>query len=146
MAKIYCVDLTDAERTFVLDFIQQGKPAARQVTRARILLLADEGQRDAPLAEALPTGLSTVERTRRKFVAGGPPQALTEQPRPGGQRQLDGKPEACLGAWTWSTPPDGHPRWTMQWLADKLVSWELRDEISDETVRRTLKKTNSSPG
>lgn len=146
MAKIYCVDLTDAERKFLLDFIKKGKPAARKVTRARILLLADEGKSDAHIAEALHTGLSTVERTRRKFVEGGPQKALTEQSRPGGQRKLDGKQEAFLVALTCSTPPDGHTRWTMQLLADKLVSLELIDEISDETVRRTLKKTNSSPG
>lgn len=146
MAKIYCVDLTDDERTLLLDLIKKGKPSARKVTRARILLLAHDGKTDTHIAEALQTGISTVERTRRKFVAGGVPKALNEQPRPGAQRKLNGKQEAFLVALTCSTPPEGHQRWTMQLLADRLVALEVTDDISDETVRRTLKKTNSSPG
>jgi hypothetical protein len=34
----------------------------------------------------------------------------------------------------------------MQLLADQLVELGTVDAISDETVRRTLKKTSSSPG
>ena len=146
MVKIYCIDLTNDERTFLLDLIKKGRPSARKVTRARILLLANDGKTDTHISEALHTGVATVERTRRKFVEGGVHRALNEQPRPGGRRKLDGKQEAFLVALTCSTPPDGHKRWTMQLLADKLVALELIDEISDETVRRTLKKTNSSPG
>jgi len=146
MSKIYCVDLSDEERTALLDLIKKGKPSARKVTRARILLLAHDGKTDAHIAAALQTGLSTVERTRRKFVAGSLPKALNERPRPGAQRKLKGKQEAFLVALTCSTPPEGHTRWTMQLLADQLVALEIMDDISDETVRRTLKKTNSSPG
>ena len=146
MAKIYCVDLTDDERTFLLDLIKKGKPSARKVTRARILLLAYDGKTDAHISEALQTGNSTVERTRRKFVAGGLPNALNEQPRPGVPRKLNGQQEAFLVALTCSTPPDGHKRLTMQLLADQLVALDVTEEISDETVRRTLKKTTSSPG
>ena len=146
MAKIYHVDLNEDERTVLLELIKKGKPSARKVTRARILLLADEGQTDRQIRAALHTGIATVERTRRRLVEGGLAQALNEQPRRGGARKLDGKQAAFLVALTCSTPPAGHKRWTMQMLADKLVSLEMLDEISDETVRRTLKKTNSSPG
>lgn len=146
MAKIYCVDLTDDERAFLFDFIKKGKPSARKVTRARILLLASDGKTDRHISEALHTGVTTAERTRRKFVEGGLPKALNERARRGGQRKLDGKQEAFLVALTCSTPPDGHKRWTMQLLADKLVTLEIIEHISDETVRRALKKTNSSPG
>lgn len=66
--------------------------------------------------------------------------ALKEKPRPGGQRRLDGKQEAMLVALACSTPPDGRTSWTMQLLADRLVVMQVVESVSDETVRRTLKK------
>lgn len=84
--------------------------------------------------------LGTPVQIIKKFVEGGVPWALTEQPRPGATRVLDGKQEALLVALTCATPPDERPVWTMQLLADKLVELKVVDTISDETVRRTLKK------
>jgi transposase len=104
------------------------------------LLLADEGRTDEEVAEALLTSVSTVERTRKRFVEGGIDQALNESPRPGGKRKLTGKQEAYLVALACSDPPEGKKRWSMQLLADRLVELEIVEEISDETVRRTLKK------
>jgi Homeodomain-like domain len=60
--------------------------------------------------------------------------------------KLKGKQEALLVALACSTPPNERPRWTMQLLADKLVELQQVESISDETVRRTLKKTSSSRG
>jgi hypothetical protein len=68
--KIYIVDLTNEERTQLLDFIKSGKQSARKLSRARILLLADEGKADSEIAEALHTGSATVARTRQRFVEG----------------------------------------------------------------------------
>lgn len=146
MAKIYHVDLTKEERTSLLKLIKSGKDSARKINRARILLLADEGKKDQTIAEALHISLSTVGRTRKKLVEGGLEYALNERPRPGGRRKLDGKREAFLIALACSDPPEGRTRWTMQLLADKLVEMGVVDEISDETVRRTLKRGASSPG
>ena len=101
---------------------------------------------DGEVAAALHVGVSTVERTRRKCVDGGVAFALGERPRPGGQRKLDGKGEATLIALACSDPPEGHTAWTMQLLADRLVELGVVDTISDETVRRVLKKVTLSPG
>jgi hypothetical protein len=87
-----------------------------------------------------------MERIRKRFVDEGLEAALCERPRPGGQRKLDGKQEAFLIALACSTPPQGRTSWTMQLLAAKLVELQVIDAISDETVRRTLKKTSSSRG
>lgn len=94
----------------------------------------------------LHVGESTVHRTRQKFVEGGVEFGLSEEPRAGGRRKLDGKGEAFLVATACSDPPNGRQSWTMQLLADKLVEIQLVDSISDETVRRCLKKTTSSRG
>ena len=91
-------------------------------------------------------GLRRLERTRKRFVEEGLEAALNERPRAGGQRKLAGKQEALLVALACSTPPDERKCWTMQLLADKLVELKQVESISDETVRRTLKKTSSSHG
>src|SRR3989304_3215971 len=90
--------------------------------------------------QALLVGLATVARTRQRFVEGGLEWALTERPRPGAARKLDGKAEAFLIALACTDAPEGRECWTMQLLADRLVELGLVEEISDETVRRTLKR------
>ena len=141
MTKKYLVSLTDAERESLLALTKKGSVAARKLTRAHVLLQVDAGATDDTIAQALHIGTATVERIRKRFVEGGVDGALTERPRPGGTPKLDGKGEATLVAWACSMPPDERKQWTMQLLADKLVALKLVDTISDETVRRTLKKT-----
>ena len=141
MNKRYIVDLTADERTGLLALLNRGVAPARRLTRARILLRADEGGTDQEIAAALHVHRATVERTRRRFVEGGVERALSDRPRPGGRPKLDGKGEAHLVALACSAPPAGRARWTMQLLADRLVELALVEAISDETVRRTLKKT-----
>jgi transposase len=144
MAKMYHVNLTDEERRYLLQFIRSGERSARQINRARILLLAHEGQRDRDIAAALHTSKSTVERTRRRFVEDNL-DALHERPRPGGRirKKLDEKGVAFLKTLAHSKPPPGQKGWTMQLLADRLVELKVVSSISDETVRKELKKTAS---
>jgi transposase len=139
MVKKYVVDLTEEERKRVLQLTGKGKAPAREIKRAHILLLADADKTGEVIAETLHVGLATVERTRRKFVEGGLEFALKEGPRPGGSRKLDGKQEAFLVALACSQPPEGRKTWTMQLLADRLVTLGVVVSISDETVRRLLK-------
>lgn len=146
MAKRYLVTLTEDERAHLLALTKKGMRSARKLTRAHILLQADAGGIDAAIAAALHVGIATVERIRKRFVEEGLEAALQERPRPGGQRKLDGKQEALLIAVACSTPPEGRTRWTMQLLAGKLVELRVVDSISDETVRRMLKKMSSSRG
>ena len=146
MAEKYTVTLTAEERQQLLKITHQNNLSARRFKRAQILLLADEGHRDGTIAQMLYVGESTVHRTRQKFVNGGVDFALSEAPRSGGKRKIDGKAEAFLVATVCSDPPQGKAEWTMQMLADRLVEVNLVEQISDETVRRTLKKTISNPG
>ena len=124
----------------------KGKTTGRIVKRAQILLLADEGYPDETIATILKVGESTVHRTRQKCVEQGVELALKELPRKGRQKKLDGKTEAFLVATACSDPPQGRQCWTMQLLADQLVELNFVESISDETVRQTLKKTNSNLG
>jgi transposase len=147
MTKKCLVTLTDEELASVLALTHKGRIAARRLMRAHILRLAHERQTDEVIAQTLHTSVATIERVRERFVMGGVDYALSEAPRAGAPRKLDGKQEAFLVALACSTPPEGHRAWTMQLLADRLIESKVVDqELSDETVRRTLKKTISSLG
>jgi hypothetical protein len=151
--KKYKVTLTAEERNSLQDLIAAGKTSALKLTRARVLLKADAAAggpawTDARIAEALEVDVTTVERLRQRFVEQGLEAALgrKKQDRPSRLRTLDGKAEARLIALACSEPPHGRVRWTLRLLADKLIELELVDTVSTETIRRTLKKTNSSRG
>jgi transposase len=138
----YPVPLDEEERNWLLTFINKGDSSARKLKRAHMLLLASEGQNDREIAEALHACTKTVGNIRRKYADGGLEAALSDRPRPGGERKLTATGEATLIALACSDPPDGRVDWTMQLLADKLIELKLVESISDETVRRTLKKTS----
>jgi len=151
--KKYKVTMTPEERQQLLDLISAGKAAAKKLAHARILLKADAAPGgpawpDARIAEAAEVSVATVERIRQRFVEQGFEAALVrkKQDRPSRERKLDGAAEARLIALACSRPPEGRACWTMQLLADQLVELEVVEAVSDETVRRTLKKTRSSPG
>jgi transposase len=146
MAKRYIVTLTAAEREDLLALTKKGKIAARKLMRAHVLLQADARVSDEVIAAALHIGIATVERLRKRFVEEGLEASLTERPRPGGQRKLEGTQEAFLIALACSTPPEGRTCWTMPLLADRLVALGAVEAISDETVRRALKKTPAHRG
>jgi transposase len=151
--KKYLVTLTPEEREQLAGLLSAGKRSALTLARARILLKADQADGgpawpDDRIAEALDCGVRTVERVRQRFVERGLEAALgrRKQDRPSRERKLDGRAEARLIALACSRPPDGRAAWTLQLLAGKLVELRVVDSVCDETVRRALKKTNSSRG
>jgi transposase len=151
--KRYKVTLTKDERQQLRALLAAGKAAAPKLTRARILLKADASPggpawTDQRIVEALEVGVATVERIRQRFVEEGLDAALSRKPqaRPSRQPKFDGRAEARLIALACSAPPEGRTEWTLQLLADKLVELKIVDSVSDETVRRVLKKTRSSRG
>jgi transposase len=152
MKKKYIVTLTPEERRLLQEMLSRGKAAARKLMRARILLKADvaadgPGWNDEAIVEALEVGRATVERVRKEFVEEGLEAALERRkPRRQYRRKLDGDGEAHLIALACQEPPEGRSRWTLRLLADRMVQLEYVDEISYQTVRRTLKKTSSSLG
>jgi len=152
MKKKYIVTLMEEERRMLQEMLSRGKAAARKLMHARILLKADAAAggpawEDQSIAEALEVGRATVERVRREFVEEGLKAALERRrPRRVYERKLDGDGEAHLVALACQEPPEGRRRWTLRLLADRMVQLEYVDQISYQTVRRTLKKTRSSLG
>jgi transposase len=146
VVKKYIVDLDEHERNELEQLTTKGKSGARKIRRARILLLANEGRIDREIASFLGSAVTTLERVRKRFVEEGLEAALSEKPRPGAARKLDGRQEAFLMALACSDTPEGKANWSMRMLAERLVELEVVDEISSETVRRTLKRGTSNHG
>jgi len=151
-AKIYKVTLAKEEREELAALVGKGKGQVRRLRRARILLMADEfqengGWKDADIAKALGAHGRTVERTRQKCVEMGIEAALNHtRPKKTKGKVLDGEAEARLVQLACSEAPDGHERWSLQLLADKLIELDVVERVSKETVRTTLKKMNLSLG
>jgi transposase len=148
MAKVYRVRLAADERAELEALVRKGTGAALRLTRARILLKADQGDDgpawpDTAVAEALDVAVNTVANTRQRFVEGGLARALNRkaQDRPSRERVLDGRAEARLIALACSDPPAGQAHWTLTLLAGRLVELRVVDAVSPSTVRRVLKKT-----
>ena len=147
MRKRWLVDLTEEERAGLEALTRRGRAPARKIAHARVLLLASEGRlTDDEIAAATGRSRSLVERTRKRFVLSGLETALWDKPRRGGIPKLDDRGRATLIALACANPPEGRICWTMQLLANALVSRQVVPSISDETVRRELKKTASSRG
>ena len=150
--KNYIVELTSEERKQLKRLINTGKTAAYKQRHARILLLADQGpegpaMRDEDVAEAVGSGIATVERVRKRLVIEGLESALERRKVDrSSQRLLDGDAEAHLIALACSQPPKGRNCWTMRLLAEKMVALEIVEHCSKDTVHRTLKKTSLSLG
>lgn len=139
----YPVRLTDEEREQLRTITRTGKQSARVMQRAQILLWSDEGKQDKEIVALLGCAPLTVASIRQRWVQ---EKRLEDQPRLGSKPMLDAKQESLLIALACSDAPEGRAEWTMQLLADKLVELKVVERISDETVRRTLKKTSSSRG
>lgn len=152
-AKKYRITLTEAERKELNTAAHSNNSTKTLRIRASVLLMADEGRlgpafRDEAIASALGCSVVTVGRARRKCCEVGSSGAVERKkcaPRPH-KRKLDGRGEATLVATACGEPPEGASGWSLTLLADRLVELGATDEISRETVRRTLKKTSSSPG
>ena len=150
MYKKYVVRLTEEERSQLETLVRSGRAHARKLLYWRILLKADSNGpdrwTDERIADALEVSTATVARERRRFCEEGLEVALMPR-KPGRPRRrvLDGRAEAHLVALSCSDPPEGRERWSLRLLADRMVELGHADELSYETVRRTLKKTRSSP-
>jgi transposase len=139
----YPVKLSAVEQAYLENITRTGKHSAKVIRRAQILLWSNAGKADKEIIDLLGCAPMTVSSTRARWVRD---HRLEDATRRGRSGKLDAKQAALLVALACSDAPDGRADWTMQLLADKLVELKVVETISDETVRRTLKKTNSNPG
>jgi hypothetical protein len=152
-AKKYRIKLQVEERRHLQSIVRKQMVAASKRSKATALLLSDENSpggalKDELVAERTGMSVNTLARIRQRCCEVGPVQALERKARltPPVPSKIDGKLEARLIAEACSPAPEGHSRWTLRLLAERLVELELVESISYETVRVVLKKTGSSLG
>lgn len=153
--KQHLIQLSSQERTALEKMSRSNRMSIREKTRARILLLADTnrseekgaGCTDAQIVKQLGCSPLTVYNVRRRAVERGALESIRrgEQKRRKA-RKLDGRQEAQLVALTCSAPPEGHARWSLVLLRERLIAMEVVEHIGLETIRCTLKKINSNRG
>jgi len=143
----YLVRLERQQRDRLQRLVSAGKAHARQLTHARILLLADlnaSALNDQQIHQVLDTSLRTIGRVRQRFVQEGLDSALNHQhPQNLKPHTLNPEAEAHLIALA-CTHEKGQARMSLRLLADKMVELGYVDKVSHETVRKTLKKTTSN--
>ena len=139
----YPVVLSEAEVEQLRQVVKRGKHSRREIQRAQMLLWSAAGKTDVEIASLMSVNPLTVATTRERWAT---EKRIADAPKTGRHKKLDGKQEAFVVALACSDAPEGRESWTLQLLADQLVEMQLVDSISGETVRKTLKKTNSSRG
>jgi len=144
------IKLTPDERQELERFVTRGKKSAREITRARILLLTQDGRPVTEIARTLGVSRGTIynvyKRYQRKKARTPLVEVLEEGARSGRPLKLDSRVAATVTMIACSEPPRGRARWTLHLIADKLVQVGVTDAISHESVRQVLKKIASSPG
>lgn len=151
--KKYIVTLAEEERKFLTEMTSKGRHRSQKVLNALTLLACDEGEyqnfrsTNAEISKVLNTSMRKIDRVKKRFVNQGLDVALNGKKSDRVyEKKADGDFEAHLIALSCSKPPEGFSRWSLRLLADRAVELKYIDNISHETVRRVLKKTNLSPG
>jgi transposase len=140
----YPVKLSETEKAELEAVIKRGKHPRREIQRAQMLLWSAAGKTDLAIAALANVNALTVAGTRERWAK---QKRITDAPKPGRKRKLDGKQEAFLVALACSEAPEGRSTWTMQLLADKMIALQVVEQpISDELVRGVLKKMTASRG
>ncbi len=147
------IHLTPAQRQVAEHLISAGQAPARKIMHAHVLLKADESEQgpgwsDGQIREAFGVGLTTIWRLRRRFLSDGLDDALNRCPQPERpeKRKLTGEAEAHLIALACTAAPSGYERWSIRLLTKQAIEVEIVEQVGRETIRRTLKKMNSSRG
>lgn len=140
------IQLNNEEIFFLKEFIRKGHKSARALTRANILLLANQNKKSTEIADTLNVHRSTVSRIKKRYIKEGLESALKEKPRPGQPIKYTEKHTAEVIALACTTPPEGRKRWTIELLVEELTKREGFENITRETIRLILKKTKQNHG
>ncbi len=138
------IKLKEKEEKHLNQFIKKGTAKAREMTRARVLLLSEAGKSPSLISEILGSTKKTIQNIKERYLEGGIQRALYDAPRPGQPPQFSGKVRAKITALACSNAPKGYAKWSLQLLADKAIELGIVDVISHTHVGRILKKTKQS--
>ena len=140
------ITLTEKEVEYLTDFVKKGQKSARELTRARILLLIHDGKTEMDIKDTLRVCRATVSNTKKRYREEGYQSALTEKPRSGQPRKYSNTQEAEVIAMACTDPPKGRERWTIRLLTGRMKRRNSFKTINRETIRLILKKAKLDLG
>ena len=140
------IKLTKKDIEYLSDFVKKGRKSARELTRARILLLVHDGKTEMEIKDTLRIVRATVSNTKKRYREEGLQSALSEKPRSGQPRKYSDIQEAEVIAMACTDPPKGRKRWTIQLLTDRMRRRNDFSTINRETIRLILKKAKHDLG
>ena len=145
----YIIELSDQQREYLEKLSSSGTYPSRQIKRAQILLKSDQKTKWSyeQISEAFDVSAVTIAKVRKSFTEQGLEAALQrKKPDREYEHIVDGEAEAHLIAMACSEAPEGRVRWTLRLLQTEMIKRNYVDEVSHETIRAALKKTNLSLG
>ena len=152
MEQKYHIKLSEGERRELRKHLRSKRNSLESKKRAGVLLALDESENrtTAPvktIAVQHVVSEGSVRKYRKQYVTEGFANTLHRKVRevPPVPAKVTGEVEAHIIAVCCGAPPEGKNRWAMQLIADRIVLDGVVEAISDETVRRVLKKRNSNP-
>lgn len=141
MTKKQHVKLSDVDREFLENLLNQGEATAKIYRRGLALLELNRGHTYTAVSKTLQVTQTTLSSWAKKYQENGL-QVLADQPRPGRPIEIDGHQRAKITALACSDPPAGYAEWNLRLLADKAIELGYCESLSHTSVRRILKKTN----
>ena len=138
----YRVALEQEEVRTLREIVSKGRSSAQTITRARVLLLADENgpnKSNRAIREALNLSHTTPTTIRKRFIKGRLERALYDAPRPGQPKKVTPEHETFVVAIACTEAPEGHDHWTIPELRKALLAayTDIRS-VSDERIRQIL--------
>jgi len=140
------IKLTEKEVEYLSDFVKKGRKSARELTRAHVLLLVNDGKTEMAIKDMLRISRATVSNIKKRYCEEGLQSALTEKPRPGQPKKYTERHEAEIIAQACTKSPDGSKRWSLTLLTEELRNKEGFETINRESIRLILKKAKQNRG
>lgn len=138
------IELSQSEKTQLQTLVHKGRTNTRIITRARVLLLAQEGKIDREIYGTLGLAVSTPYDIRKRYHRGGLHHALYDRPHQRRGRKLTGVQEAEVVAIACTRAPKGYVRWTMDLLTEEVRS-KLSVSIGRTAIWKILLRNDTKP-
>ena len=140
------IKLTENEVEYLNNFVKKGRKSARELTRAHVLLLVNDGKTEIEIKDTLRISRATVSNIKKRYRKEGLQSALAEKPRSGQPKKYTEKHEAEIIAQACTESPDGRKRWTLELLTEEMRKKDGFETINKESIRLILKKAKLNLG
>ena len=140
------IKLTEKEVEYLSAFVKKGRKSARELTRAHVLLLVNDGKTEMEIKDMLRISRATVSNIKKRYREEGLQSALVEKPRSGQPKKYTEMHEMEIIAQACTEPHGGSKRWSLTLLTEEMKKREGFETINRESIRLILKKAKLNLG